>query len=57
MQHQGLREDYEDHAGLSDCWAKELLEGLRFVDPSKDWLTHMQQLMPIENRRGRGRAG
>ncbi len=35
-----------------DCWAKELLEGLRFVDPSKDWLTHMQQLMPIENPKG-----
>jgi hypothetical protein len=28
------------------------LEGLRFVDPSKDWLTHMQQLMPIENPKG-----
>ena len=23
-----------------------------FVDPSKDWLTHMQQLLPIENPRG-----
>jgi hypothetical protein len=33
---QGLHKDH-------DCWAKELLEGLRFVDPSKDWLTHMQQ--------------
>jgi hypothetical protein len=39
---------HKDH----DCWAKELLEGLRFVDPSKDWLTHMQQLMPIENPKG-----
>jgi hypothetical protein len=37
---------------ITDCWAKELLEGLRFVDPSKDWLTHMQQLMPIENPKG-----
>ncbi len=36
------------NAGLSE----ELLEGLRFVDPSKDWLTHMQQLMPIENPKG-----
>ncbi len=38
-----------------DCWAKELLEGLMFVDPSKDWHTHMMQLMqlkPIENPRG-----
>ena len=43
--HQGLREDHV-------CWAKELLEGLMFVDPSKDWLTHMQQLRPIENPRG-----
>jgi hypothetical protein len=43
--HQGLREDH-------DCWAKELLAGLMFVDPSKDWLTHMQQLLPIENPRG-----
>jgi hypothetical protein len=33
---QGLHKDH-------DCWVKELLEGLRFVDPSKDWLTHMQQ--------------
>jgi hypothetical protein len=40
--HQGLREDH-------DCWAKELLEGPRLMDPSKDWLTHMQQLRPIEN--------
>jgi hypothetical protein len=23
-----------------------------FVDPSKDWLTHMHQLLPIENPRG-----
>jgi hypothetical protein len=37
-----------DHA----CWAKELLEGLMFVDPSKDWHTHMMQLTPIENPRG-----
>ncbi len=22
------------------------------VDPSKDWKTHMQQLLPIENPRG-----
>ncbi len=35
-----------------DCWAKELLAGLMFVDPSKDWKTHMQQLLPIENQRG-----
>jgi hypothetical protein len=35
-----------------DCWAKELLEGLVFVDPSKDWQTHMMQLKPIENPRG-----
>jgi hypothetical protein len=42
---QGLHKDH-------DCWAKELLEGLRFVDPSKDWLTHMQQLFPIENPKG-----
>jgi hypothetical protein len=33
---QGLHEDH-DH----DCWAKELLAGLMFVDPSKDWKTHM----------------
>ncbi len=33
-------------------WAKELLAGLMFVDPSKDWKTHMQQLLPIENPRG-----
>ena len=39
---QGLHEDH-DH----DCWAKELLAGLMFVDPSKDWKTHMQQLLPI----------
>jgi hypothetical protein len=44
---QGLHEDH-DH----DCWAKELLAGLMFVDPSKDWKTHMQQLLPIENPRG-----
>ncbi len=30
----------------------ELLAGLMFVDPSKDWKTHMQQLLPIENPRG-----
>jgi hypothetical protein len=30
---QGLHKD-------QDCWAKELLEALRLVDPSKDWLTH-----------------
>jgi hypothetical protein len=42
---QGLHKDH-------DCWGKELLEGLRFVDPSKDWLTHMQQLMPIQNPKG-----
>ncbi len=40
---QGLHEDH-DH----DCWAKELLAGLMFVDPSKDWKTHMQQLLPID---------
>jgi hypothetical protein len=45
--HQGLHEDH-DH----DCWAKELLAGLMFVDPSKDWQTHMLQLLPIENLRG-----
>jgi hypothetical protein len=39
---QGLHEDH-------DCWAKELLAGLMFVDHSKDWKTHMQQLLPIEN--------
>jgi hypothetical protein len=44
---QGLHEDH-DH----DCWAKELLAGLMFVDPSKDWKTYMQQLLPIENPRG-----
>jgi hypothetical protein len=44
---QGLHED-RDH----DCWAKELLAGLMFVDPNKDWKTHMQQLLPIENPRG-----
>jgi hypothetical protein len=43
--HQALRDDHV-------CWAKELLGGLMFVDPSKDWLTHMQQLRPIENPRG-----
>jgi hypothetical protein len=45
----------EVHHGLfmdRDCWAKELLEGLMFVDPSKDWQTHMMQLNPIENPRG-----
>jgi hypothetical protein len=45
----------EVHQGLfmdRDCWAKELLEGLMFVDPSKDWHTHMMQLKPIENPRG-----
>ncbi len=31
---------------------KKLLAGLMFVDPSKDWKTHMQQLLPIENPRG-----
>ncbi len=31
---------------------KELLAGLMFVDPSKDWKTHMQQLLPIENPKG-----
>ncbi len=41
---------HEDHD--HDCWAKELLAGLMFVDPSKDWKTHMQQLLPIENPRG-----
>ena len=25
---------------------------MMFVDPSKDWLTHMQQRLPIENPRG-----
>ena len=44
---QGLHPDH-DH----DCWAKELLAGLMFVDPSKDWKTHMQQLLPIDNPRG-----
>jgi hypothetical protein len=34
--HQGLRKNH-------DCWAKELLAGLMFVDPSKDWQTHMLQ--------------
>ncbi len=34
------------------CWAKELLDGLMFVDPSEDWQTHMMQLKPIENPRG-----
>jgi hypothetical protein len=45
----------EVHHGLfmdRECWAKELLEGLMFVDPSKDWQTHMMQLKPIENPRG-----
>ena len=37
---QGLSKDH-------DCWAKELLAGLTFVDPSKDWKTHMQQLLPF----------
>ncbi len=42
---------HEDHD--HDCWAKELLAGLMFVDPGKDWKTHMQQLkLPIENPRG-----
>jgi hypothetical protein len=31
--HQGLRKNH-------DCWAKGLLAGLMFVDPSKDWQTH-----------------
>jgi hypothetical protein len=39
--HQGLFVD-------RDRWAKELLEGLMFADPSKDWHTHMMQLKPIE---------
>jgi hypothetical protein len=26
---------------MTVCWAKELLAGLMFVDPSKDWLTHI----------------
>jgi hypothetical protein len=33
-----------------ECWAKELLDGLMFVDPSKDWQTHMMQLKPIAMR-------
>ncbi len=37
---------------FSPTWAKERLAGLMFVDPSKDWKTHMQQLLPIENMRG-----
>jgi hypothetical protein len=44
----------EVHHGLfmdRECWAKELLDGLMFVDPSKDWQTHMMQLKPIENPR------
>jgi hypothetical protein len=48
----------EVHPGLlidCDCWAKELLEGLMFVDPSKDWHTHMMQLKPIDNPKGMAR--
>ncbi len=53
----------EVHHGLfmdRECWAKELLDGLMFVDPSKDWQTHMSlmQLKPIENpSEGCGWAG
>ena len=43
--HQGLVNDH-------DCWAKELLAGLTFADPSRDWQTHMLQLKPVENPRG-----
>jgi hypothetical protein len=43
--HQGLFMDRE-------CWAKELLDGLMFVDPSTDWQTHMMQMKPIENPKG-----
>jgi hypothetical protein len=46
---------HEDHD--HDCWAKELLAGLIFVDPSKDWKTHMQQLLPIADENPRGMAG
>jgi hypothetical protein len=43
--HQGLFMDRE-------CWAKELLDGLMFVDPSTDWQSHMMQMKPIENPKG-----
>jgi hypothetical protein len=45
----------EVHQGLfmdRDCWTKELLEALMFVDPTKDWHTHMMQLKPVENPKG-----
>ncbi len=38
--------------GLAESGLHKLLAGLMFVDPSKDWKTHMQQLLPIENPRG-----
>ncbi len=34
------------------CWSKELLDGLRFVAPERDWKTHMSQLLPIESAKG-----
>ncbi len=42
----------EVHHGLfmdHDCWARQLLHGLMFIDPGNDWQTHMMQLRPIEN--------
>ena len=42
----------EVHHGLwmdHDCWAKELMHGLMFVDPSMDWQTHLMQLRPIDS--------
>ena len=36
---------HEGHA----CWTRELLEGLAFVAPEKDWYEHMAQFLPIES--------
>jgi hypothetical protein len=32
------------------CWAKELCDGLKFVQPDLDWEGHMRQLLPIDHR-------
>jgi hypothetical protein len=42
------------HFGLREgkpCWAKELLAGLQFVEPDRDWASLMLEMKPIESPR------
>ena len=42
------------HFGLREgkpCWAKELLAGLQFVEPGRDWASLMLEMKPIESPR------